>query len=290
MFNKKRRLKKYKFSYGVSPSPKQLPQQRHSSRKLLRKSHPLVSKIKKFAVITLILFAIILSIHTIFFSSCFIITEIKIADENYENEGLGEKIKTVIKSALGKNLLFVDTEDLQFKILNNFPEIETVKVEKDYPKSIKIQFAEYPLMANVINESSTIKKSYIINAIGYAVKENLENPNLPYIKIKSDEPINIESPVIEASKLRYILETIMYFEDKFGMRVIEAHYKKTPRELHLLTEKNFFVWLDMQIASEIQLKKLKKALVKLDIYNENLEYIDLRIAGGNGDKIIYKRR
>ena len=33
-----------------------------------------------------------------------------------------------------------------------------------------------------------------------------------------------------------------------------------------------------------------KALVKLDIYNEDLQYIDLRIAGGNGDKIIYKRR
>ena len=38
------------------------------------------------------------------------------------------------------------------------------------------------------------------------------------------------------------------------------------------------------------LKKLKKALVKLDIYTEDLQYIDLRIAGGNGDKIIYKRR
>jgi len=46
----------------------------------------------------------------------------------------------------------------------------------------------------------------------------------------------------------------------------------------------------MQQPSENQLKKLKKSLVKLDIFNEPLEYIDLRIAGGNGDKIIYKRR
>ena len=36
-------------------------------------------------------------------------------------------------------------------------------------------------------------------------------------------------------------------------------------------------------------KKLKKSLVKLDIYTATLEYIDLRIAGTNGDKIIYKR-
>jgi hypothetical protein len=50
------------------------------------------------------------------------------------------------------------------------------------------------------------------------------------------------------------------------------------------------VWLDMQKPIEEQLKKLKKALVKLDIYTESLEYIDLRISGTNGDKIIYKRK
>jgi len=46
----------------------------------------------------------------------------------------------------------------------------------------------------------------------------------------------------------------------------------------------------MQNPAEDQLKKLKKILVKLDIYKENLLYIDLRIAGANGDKIIYKRK
>ena len=79
-------------------------------------------------------------------------------------------------------------------------------------------------------------------------------------------------------------------EDKFGMRVVEVIYKKVPREIHLLTERDFYIWIDMQNPADEQLKKLKKALVKLDIYTENLEYIDLRIAGGNGDKIIYKRR
>ncbi len=96
--------------------------------------------------------------------------------------------------------------------------------------------------------------------------------------------------VIDPSKLDYILDTKAYFEDKFGLRVVEVEYKKTAREIHLITEKNFAIWIDIQVSYEDQLKKLKKTLVKLDIYNEPLEYIDLRIAGGHGDKIIYKRR
>lgn len=290
MFKKKRKLRKYKFSYGKSPSLKKLPKQRQSSKKLLRRSHPLPARIKKIAIAVGIVVITILIAHGIFFSNYFTITEIKISGEHLENETLGGEIKLTIKNALGKNLLFLDPEDLQLKILNTFPEIEQVEIKKDYPRKILVEFTEYPLAANVINESSTIKKSYIINSIGYAVKENFENPNLPHIKIKSDEPINPKNPVIEADKLRYILETIIYFEDKFGMRIIEVQYKKIPREIHLLTEKNFYIWLDIQKPSADQLKKLKKALVKLDIYNENLEYIDLRIAGGNGDKIIYKRR
>jgi len=74
------------------------------------------------------------------------------------------------------------------------------------------------------------------------------------------------------------------------MKILEAEYKVIPRELHLKTEKYFIIWLDIQKPFEDQLKKLKKALVKLDIFNEPLEYIDLRISGESGDKIIYKRK
>lgn len=178
---------------------------------------------------------------------------------------------------------------MELKIKNLFPELESIKVNKDYPSTLTIGFLEYPLVANIINESTTIRKNYIINSIGFAIKEDLESPELPYIKIESDEPINTEVAVIEKLKLDYILESKTYFEDKFGMKIIRIEYKPTAREIHLLTERNFFIWLDIQISYEEQFKKLKKTLVKLDIYTEDLEYIDLRIAGSNGDKIIYKR-
>jgi cell division septal protein FtsQ len=291
MFGKKRKLKKFKYAYGKSPTlSDNSPRKYRSPQKPFKNKHPLIAKIKRIFYLSIFGLAIVLLIYFVFFSNYFVVTDITIAEANIENQALGEEITGKISQALGKNIIFVDTEELETKILDYFPELEEVKINKDYPRKLEIEFYEYPLIANIINESTTVKKTYIINSIGYAIKENFENPNLPYIKIKSDEPLNTENAVIEASKLKYILDTITYFEDKFGMRIIEIQYKKTAREVHLLTERNFYIWLDIQRPAEEQLKKLKKALVKLDIYSEDLEYIDLRIAGSNGDKIIYKRR
>ncbi|MBD3360766.1 FtsQ-type POTRA domain-containing protein [Candidatus Peregrinibacteria bacterium] len=290
MLRNKRNLKKLRTAYSQSHLKTKSLQKRKSSRKLLKRRHPFITKIKRFAVIVGIVAGGILIVNLLFFSNYFKISDIDISDKNFENEKLGQEIEKALSDALGKNLLFLDTEELKLKVLNAFPEIEKIEIKKDYPGNIIVELAQFPLVANVINESRTVKKSYIINSIGYAIKEDFENPALPYIKMKSDEPVNTENPVIEVNKLKYILDTITYFEDKFGMRIIEVEYKKIPREIHLLTEKNFYVWLDIQKSAEKQLKKLKKSLVKLDIYNENLEYIDLRIAGENGDKIIYKRR
>ncbi|MFH1218672.1 MAG: FtsQ-type POTRA domain-containing protein [Candidatus Peregrinibacteria bacterium] len=280
MFGKKRRFSRHLINYGKVAT------------KQLKRPRPRLAKIKRFMILLIFMLLIILAIYLILFSGYFKIKNITIDTNEDEIEGqvLNDQITSSLSQSLGKSLITINLENLEIKILDLFPEIEEVKVKKDYPSTLQIEFMEYPLTANVITESPTLKKNYIINSIGFAVKENLENPSLPYIRIKSDEPVNPESTVIEATKLRYILDTITYFEDKFGMRIIEVEYKKIPREIQLLTEKNFYIWLDIQKSYEEQLKKLKKSLVKLDIFSEPLEYIDLRITGSNGDKIIYKRK
>jgi len=290
MFKKKRKIRNYYLSSNQAKGSSKKFFKRKSSNKTSKRKSPLLKKTKNaFILITAILLAFFL-IYGLFFSRYFNVKDIKVAEGDLENQTLSSEIIATTENILGKNIIFVDKKEVITKILNIFPEIQEIKIIKDHPSTVIIEFSEYPLAANIINESPSIKKSLIINSIGYVIKENLENTSLPYINLKSQEPINTENPAIEASKLKYILDTITYFEDKFGMRIIEVEYKKTPRELHLLTEKNFSIWLDMQQPSENQLKKLKKSLVKLDIFNEPLEYIDLRIAGGNGDKIIYKRR
>lgn len=273
MFNRKRRL--------ISRNSRNLPPRRL----------PLMySRTKKIlSLVALLTFAISL-IYLIFFSGYLTTREIKVINDRLENESVVSNMEKSLDQFLGKNLLFLDLNDISTTINTAFPQLENIEINKNYPSTLEVEFKEYPLTANIINESNTLKKTFIVNSIGFATKEDYEDPSLPYIRIQSDEPLNPQSIIINPKTLEYISKTVAYFEEKFGMRVVETLYKPVPREIHLLTEKDFYIWLDIQRPSEDQLKKLKKALVKLDIYNENLEYIDLRISGSNGDKIIYKRK
>jgi len=290
MFQRQRKPEKFKFIYGKSPFLINSNPRNFRRLPSAKRTHPILNKIKKIFILLSLATIIVLGIYGTFFSNYFNIKEIKITNANLKNESLSNEIKASLKSYLGKNLIFLNTESLNNKIRTKFPALETVVITKEYFDKLAIEFSEYPLIANVINESSTIKKSYIINSIGFAIKEDYENPNLPFIRIKSDEPVNTNSQIITPEKIKYILDAVTYYRDKFGMGIREIEYKPIAREIRLLTDRNFSVWLDIQKPFDQQFKKLKKALVKLDIYKANLEYIDLRISGTNGEKIIYKRR
>jgi len=264
-----------------------------TSSRLNRRSSSRFKKLKRFKKLFLIIIVlgIIISLIYLFASSSnFTLSEVVTEENSIENQLINEQVKGLLKDQIGANLAFVNTSELENKILEHFPSIESITINKDYPNKIKVNFTKYPLAANVITESNSLKKSYIINSIGLIAQEDLENTRLPYIKFYSDEPINPQLPLINTSTLEYILTATQTFEERFGIRVVEVEYKKVARELHLLTEKDFIIWLDIQQETDAQFKKLKKALVKLDIYKEPLQYIDLRIAGNSGDKIIYKRK
>ncbi len=291
MFKKKRKLPKYKFTYGKSLNTSSSFHKPTGYQRIKKKRPSFFSaklkKISKFVGIGC--FLGILS-YSFVFSDQFTVKSIHFSEDKFQNGELNKQVETQLKSAIGKNLIFLETNSYETNLAKHFPELEKVNISKNYPDILEVNFFEYPLVANIVNESQNIKTSYIINSIGYVIKENVEKQDLPYIKIKSDEPINKKENIISPNKLNYILNAKKYFEDKFGMRVIDIEYKKIAREIHLHTEKDFYIWLDIETSFEEQLKKLKKALVKLDIYKESLLYIDLRIAGNNGDKIIYKRK
>lgn len=114
---------------------------------------------------------------------------------------------------------------------------------------------------------------------------------LPASDVVPEVPaIDPTKPIISAENLSYILHATSYFEEKFGMKIRETDFIIKARELHIKTEKNFTIWLDTQIPFERQFLKLKKAMATIDIYKVALEYIDLRIAGASGEKVIFKRK
>lgn len=268
------------------------------------------------------------STYALGFSSYVKIQKIDIQYDEFQQEN--EQILTYFDGLKGKNLLFVDTTPIAEQIKKDHPELQQVTVKKSFPSKILVHFSEYPIVANIerIVNGKNIGK-VLINSVGMPVYGNAENPNLPFIKIVSrttakpepavttsipdtatfsgemlpsssgpkiaadaptPAPIDMTIPILSAENLNYILKATAYFEEKFGMQIQETQFLIQARELHVLTEKNFAIWLDTQISYERQFLKLKKAMATLDIYKEAIAYIDLRISGTSGEKVIFKRR
>ncbi|MBT3864497.1 FtsQ-type POTRA domain-containing protein [Candidatus Peregrinibacteria bacterium] len=308
---KKRKLsinKKRSLHYGRSPS--QSPSViRSRNKKILRtvgptnfhtrkNKKPVVKSLreripKRIKLITKVAIATILVVafvRTFFFSSYFLVENIVIESEDQTATQISNNIISDLREYKGENIFGIDEPEIIEKIQTKYPEIEALKIDTDWPDTITVSFQQFPPAANITNLTEESNKKFIVNTVGYIIAQDIDNPLLPYIKIKSETQFNTEAPIISPKTLEYILGSINYFKEKFGMAIIETEYKLTPREVHLRTERYFYIWLDAQKPYENQLKKLKKALVKLDIYNENLEYIDLRITGESGEKIIYKRK
>lgn len=245
--------------------------------------------------------------YFIWFSGYFKITKIYIQYEEFQNEN--SDILNYFDDLKGKNYLFTNPTEKKANIQKAHPEINNVIVQKIFPNTIKISFTEFPITANVesIVNGKSIEK-VLINSVGMVIYHDTENPNLPYIKVITtaeidDTPqpptatpaittpqVDDKSPIISKENLTYLLSASKSFEERFGMKITELQLLPQARELHFKTEKNFEIWLDIQIPFEKQFLKLKKAMTTLDIYKTPLSYIDLRVSGANGEKVIFKRK
>lgn len=249
---------------------------------------------KFFLALILSLVIITFSIYSIFFSDYFLIDDYQIEEEgtlidNYED------LNVILKQTLGQNLILLNDNLIISEIKEKHPEFESIKLKKVFPKSIKIEYEKYPTVANIVNIIDGIQKKFLIDSQGLLVEENIEQLDLPHIYLETGEPLIVRNtfltdPKRSKERLTYILNAIYLYEEKFGMKVLYAEFKPREREIHLHTEKYFYVIIDMGKDLNRQIEKLKKALAKLDIYNEPLVYIDLRISGTDTEKVIYKRK
>lgn len=244
------------------------------------------TKIKRKILVSLLLIVIIATSYFIFFSNLFQINVIEIKET--ENSIDVESIKKETENLLQKNIFLADTQEWKKKIESAHPEIKSVKIRKILPKKIQLEIELHPIVANLINRFEGFEKKFELSQHGFTMIENIENPELPYIVITSEKSFKIKTQVIEKEKLQYALDAIKKFEEQFQMKIIDAQYLRTEREIHLKTEKLFKIWLDMEKDLEKQLNKLKDSLPQFDIYNLPLEYIDLRIEGTGNTKIFYK--
>lgn len=228
-------------------------------------------------------------VYTVFFSSFFTIT--KVVLEKNGNAVSGSSIEPFLDKIRGKNLLFLNPDILAREIEQTFKnEVLLVRIGKSYPRKVIAKVEEYPAVFNFTVLAPEKNQKFVLNQIGYSILENTAVKDIPTLILRANKPFPGKGALIEKAKMEPIAAAFQNFKNIFGMKVLEGQWMKTERELHLKTERNFTVWIDLTANVDQQLLKLKRALPKLDIYHEPLEYIDLRIAGGENEKVIFKRR
>ena len=231
---------------------------------------------------------IIFGVYYIFLSGSFIVEETALFENNIRIDH--DVILSEINVYKDEPILSINKFLLIEELKGKYPEIEHVIVKKRLPNRLHVYISKYPIIANLIVHVDNIQRKYLVNQRGMIAMADTEDSNLPYITVQRDKAYNSKEAVFEEGDIESIIKARKLFEQKFNMQVTEILYLDKARQYHLITEKNFHIWLDLTQNYVSQLSKLKAAEQKLNIHSTPLEYIDLRIAGNNGEKVIYKKR
>ncbi len=232
-----------------------------------------VSKAKNTLILMVVLAALGGLIYLVGFSHFFDIKSWEISEDGAKVTN-DEDLNGLLKKQKYKNLFFFDENQLVSQVKAIHPEVKKVVVKKIFPTKIKVEIEKYPIIANIVNVVQGIQKKFLMDGNGFLAEENIENPDLPYVKVFTNEVYTVHTIAMDQDKLTYILNAINLFQSKFTLKILNAEYYVREREIHLQTEKNFMVWIDMEKDLNMQLDKLKKAIPKLNIYNTPLEYIE----------------
>ena len=197
---------------------------------------------------------------------------------------------TLFQEVKDSNIFLFNTDPFYTFLLEEYPEYESIQIKKTLPGTLLIELTTYPKVANLLLKTADDKETYfLLNSSGRIITTETQQEGLPLVVVEREQNVPEGTLLVPQDRLAFILDAIQTYEDKFGMKVTYAFYLPIEREVHLFTERNFYVWLDLTLDLDEQLTKLKLALPSLNIYEEDIDYIDLRIEGVNGEKIIFKR-
>jgi len=253
-------------------------------------------KVRRFLQILAGLAALIGLLYVLLFTNLF---EIQKIDVEGGNDTLEEQssLNTTLQAYLGKSLLTLNTSQIESELLLQYPYLLSLDVRRSFFHTLTVVLETYPKAANIrIDFEDGTQQIFVINGEGTIATSGEADKNLPTIVMDTAPavspspaaaPYAINQELVPKEQLETLLDSAKNFEGKFNMKILEIHYLKQARELHLITERHFTVWLDLTQDVNLQLTKLKKALTSINIYEADLDYIDLRISGQNGEKVIY---
>jgi len=215
----------------------------------------------------------------IFKTSYFEIDEVKITGE--------KQLATTIQNIVGENLNFflTSTSRLSQKIQKSFPEIESIKIQKEFPNKIVITILEKKPIGLVCYQKNP-ENCFLLASDGIIFAKADKEKNLPEFFIVNLSKIKIGDSVIE----RKTVKNLVFLEEKLKeIKVFISEVYILPYELEIKTKNGFTLFFLRNDSFKSQIEVLLDAFQTAISESEkkNLKYIDLRGIQENGRGEIY---
>ena len=186
-----------------------------------------------------------------------------------------------------KSIFLVNLKELEKNILNEFPLIANVEIERKFPKTIRIVIEERTAVAvwcqvlSFQQPEQEEKNCFLLDKQGkiFQREKQIQSlPNLPKIIDRENKPIfGLGDKVIREKKLFQILDTlsVLELEIKIPIKKVEII---SVHKLTFKTLENWEIYFNLQADIEWQLTKLKAVLEeKIPLEKRpDLMYIELR--------------
>ncbi len=231
-----------------------------------------------------VLFLSIILAYILFFSPIFEIKQISVSGNKSITE---EEIKDFLNNFLNQkllaffnknNLFLITSEKFENILIDGFPKISFVKIEKDLAKkTINLEITE----RNSVGIFCRQEKCYYIdqNGIVFEKAPTTKGTLILVIKDRSNVPIDFGQKVISKQALSDLVKTRSDLLKQFSIGILNFEIKSSVlKELRAYTSQGWYIVFDWSRNLGEQLEDLKLVLEKkIKENSQNLEYIDLRI-------------
>jgi cell division protein FtsQ len=182
--------------------------------------------------------------------------------------------------ALGKNLIFLDIDDLETTITSSFLASKSVKIRRQLPKSLKVEVTERVPIALIQSQdkaiTSPVSVFYFVDADGFVLGlADKSATNLPVINYSQQVEVG---KFVDSSAVAYYFDLLKALDDE---GISASTISSYPKYTQFFTRDDNKVFVNNAQSAKSQIKIFAKMLEAFKSEGKKVKQIDLRF-----DKVI----
>ncbi|MBI4836481.1 MAG: hypothetical protein HY817_04450 [Candidatus Abawacabacteria bacterium] len=255
-------------------------QQLKHVEKNLQNTEPAARKKKQYIVaLVLVLSSLTIALYTIFFSPIFKIKEVIVSNEGTINSLDQTLVNDTFQYLIGRNIFLNSARSISEFGVRSLPRLKEVRVTMAYPETVKISVREKAILLALpmSDKFALINEDGIVVKLTPAIDEQILKT---FIQVDSDHKLDtfyLNQQLFSLDQIRYIITSRGTITEKTGFNITAATWFPDRKEVHLLTDQEFSIWLDTDLTVDTQVNKLLSIYPSIQSSKKKVQYIDLRI-------------